>query len=914
MRFTDIFVRRPVLAIVVNLIIVIAGLQAIRTLNVRQYPQARERDGHRAHGVRRRQRRSGARLHHHAARARPSPPPTASTTSSRRACRGSRRSTCACKLNFNAAARARRHQRAREPGARRSAARGRGARDQHRAVGRRRSRDVPELRLDDPRGQPGHRLPDPRRAAAALGDRGRAARRHPRRPHLRDPRLAQARPHGGARTSARRRCAQALGRQQLPVGRRPDQGRARPAQPHGRRPTSNRSTSSSRLVIRQAGRRARAPGGRRRRRARRRHLRAGRAHVRARRAVFMGVWVLPNANSLDVIARVRKEIDDDQERAADGHARPAIAFDSTKYINSAIHEVRAHADRDGAHRHRRHLPVPRLAAHGARAARGHPGVAHRRRVPDAGVRLHAEPADAARDRARRSASWSTTPSSSSRTSSGTCATGKTPIEARSLGARELVGPDHRHDHHAGRGVRADRLSGRPHRRAVPRVRLHAGRRGVHLRRRRADALADDVVAAARGRAHEQRLARADRPRVRARSSARYARALAGTLAQRGRRSTSVWIVAVAAGRADVHVLADRAGAERGSGRRLRRARRAAPTPRWSSSRPYTEQVVRRSSSRRPSSTTASRSRSRRGGFGGMLVKPWEERKRSIFPIQEELFGKLTMHHRRARAGVPAAGAAQRGHLPGRVRHRLDGEPRRARALRRSDRQRGRSRAASSPSRRSWTCSIDQAKAEIVIDRDKVASMGLSMQQVGADLSSMLGGNFVNRFNIDGRSYKVIPQIERAGRLTPEQLKDIYITGPNGTLMPLSSIATLQHRRRAAHAEPLPAAQRGQDLRRRAARARTAGSKVLEDAADKVLPPATASTTPASRGSSGRRAASSCPRWAWRSCSSSWCSRRSSTRSATRSSILAGSVPLAMFGAHDLHVPEVLRPAGHATSR
>ncbi len=59
-------------------------------------------------------------------------------------------------------------------------------------------------------------------------------------------------------------------------------------------------------------------------------------------------------------------------------------------------------------------------------------------------------------------------------------------------------------------------------------------------------------------------------------------------------------------------------------------------------------------------------------------------------------------------------------------------------------------------------------------------MGLTMQQVGADLSSMLGGNFVNRFNIDGRSYKVIPQIERAGRLTTTQLDDIYIDGPRRT--------------------------------------------------------------------------------------------------------------------------------------
>jgi multidrug efflux pump len=73
--------------------------------------------------------------------------------------------------------------------------------------------------------------------------------------------------------------------------------------------------------------------------------------------------------------------------------------------------------------------------------------------------------------------------------------------------------------------------------------------------------------------------------------------------------------------------------------------------------------------------------------------------------------------------------------------------------------------------------IDQAKSEIVIDRDKVASMGLSMQQIGADLGAMLGGNFVNRFSMEGRSYKVIPQIERAARLTPEQLNEIHVTGP-----------------------------------------------------------------------------------------------------------------------------------------
>ena len=64
-----------------------------------------------------------------------------------------------------------------------------------------------------------------------------------------------------------------------------------------------------------------------------------------------------------------------------------------------------------------------------------------------------------------------------------------------------------------------------------------------------------------------------------------------------------------------------------------------------------------------------------GGFGGMLVKPWGERKRSIFPIQQELAPKLArIPGVRAPAFLPPA-LPSAGHLPGRVRHRLDGEPR-----------------------------------------------------------------------------------------------------------------------------------------------------------------------------------------------------------------------------------------------
>jgi multidrug efflux pump len=68
---------------------------------------------------------------------------------------------------------------------------------------------------------------------------------------------------------------------------------------------------------------------------------------------------------------------------------------------------------------------------------------------------------------------------------------------------------------------------------------------------------------------------------------------------------------------------------------------------------------------------------------------------------------------------------------------------------------------------------------------------MDMATVGQEISAMIGGNFVNRFNISGRSYKVIPQIERTGRLNADQLLDIYISTPAGERISLAAIATLE---------------------------------------------------------------------------------------------------------------------------
>jgi multidrug efflux pump len=87
--------------------------------------------------------------------------------------------------------------------------------------------------------------------------------------------------------------------------------------------------------------------------------------------------------------------------------------------------------------------------------------------------------------------------------------------------------------------------------------------------------------------------------------------------------------------------------------------------------------------------------------------------------------------------------------------------------------------------------FDLPQVEIEIDKDKVAAMNLSLTDIARDLGSLLGGAYVNRFVNDGRSYRVIPQVERSQRLNADQLLDYHVRGPDGRLIPLSTIATLR---------------------------------------------------------------------------------------------------------------------------
>jgi len=86
--------------------------------------------------------------------------------------------------------------------------------------------------------------------------------------------------------------------------------------------------------------------------------------------------------------------------------------------------------------------------------------------------------------------------------------------------------------------------------------------------------------------------------------------------------------------------------------------------------------------------------------------------------------------------------------------------------------------------------FDQPQAVVNIDRDKVADLGIKQSDVGNALSTLLGGGYVNYFSLDGRSYKVIPQVEQRYRTGADQLLDYYVPTASGSPVPLSTIASL----------------------------------------------------------------------------------------------------------------------------
>ena len=178
-----------------------------------------------------------------------------------------------------------------------------------------------------------------------------------------------------------------------------------------------------------------------------------------------------------------------------------------------------------------------------------------------------------------------------------------------------------------------------------------------------------------------------------------------------------------------------------------------------------------------------------GGFGGMVTKPWSERKKTAQQLLVESTGPLSKI-----AGIRVIPLTPPP-LPGGGDFPVDfvvaspAEPEQLVAF--AKQLVAKAFASGLFIYADSDLKYDQPQTEVVFDRDKLRSQGVDLSQAGQDLSTLLGGNYVNRFSIQGRSYKVIPQVKRAERLTPEQLSQIYITGSQNKLVPLSTFATLK---------------------------------------------------------------------------------------------------------------------------
>ncbi|MGE3831076.1 MAG: efflux RND transporter permease subunit [Parvibaculaceae bacterium] len=177
------------------------------------------------------------------------------------------------------------------------------------------------------------------------------------------------------------------------------------------------------------------------------------------------------------------------------------------------------------------------------------------------------------------------------------------------------------------------------------------------------------------------------------------------------------------------------------------------------------------------------------GFTGLILKPWKERHRSDQQIIGQMQGALGgIPGVKTFVTAPAPIPIGAGEMPvefvltypgdyqrvGEVLDKLDAEAKKSGLFIFTN----------------TDLRFETPQAELVINKDKANQLGISMADVGATLATLLGGNYVNRFTIQGRSYQVIPQVPRAFRGSPDRLLDYQVRAVNGEMVPLSAFVTL----------------------------------------------------------------------------------------------------------------------------
>jgi multidrug efflux pump len=178
-----------------------------------------------------------------------------------------------------------------------------------------------------------------------------------------------------------------------------------------------------------------------------------------------------------------------------------------------------------------------------------------------------------------------------------------------------------------------------------------------------------------------------------------------------------------------------------------------------------------------------------GGFGGMVTKDWKQRERSTEQMYGEVFGAVSQ--------IPGLRVFPRLDpplpTPGQYDVELvvqsDAPP--DQLLETAETILATARSSGKFLYADTDLKIDLPQANVVIDREQVADLGLDLAGVGQELGTLLGGAYVNRFNYFDRSYKVIPQIGEADRATVGPLLDLKVKTPSGELVPVSTFTHIE---------------------------------------------------------------------------------------------------------------------------
>ena len=182
------------------------------------------------------------------------------------------------------------------------------------------------------------------------------------------------------------------------------------------------------------------------------------------------------------------------------------------------------------------------------------------------------------------------------------------------------------------------------------------------------------------------------------------------------------------------------------------------------------------------------------GIGGFLLKPWDERERTQMEILPEVQARLAKIPGLQIFGfnLPALPGTGEG-LP--FQFVINTPNDYQSLLQVTERIKKRAQESGKFAFLDVDLAFDKPEVVVEIDREKAAQMGVSMQDLGGTLATLLGEGEINRFTIDGRSYKVIAQVERAYRDNPQWLNSYYVKNIEGQMLPLSTLIKVHDRAR-----------------------------------------------------------------------------------------------------------------------